>query len=141
MQQSSIGFTPQSRKGEDAEAIKRIFSPEFRNRLDAVIPFSPLDEKTIKIVVDKFILELETQLSEKHVELDVSNTARDWLAEHGHDPLMGARPMARLIQDRIKKPLADALLFGELQNGGKVTIDIGDNGELGFSFSEESLNA
>ncbi|MDX8411564.1 MAG: ATP-dependent Clp protease ATP-binding subunit ClpA [Mariprofundaceae bacterium] len=141
MQQSSIGFTPQSREGEDAEAIKRIFSPEFRNRLDAVIPFSPLDEKTIKVVVDKFILELETQLSEKHVELDVSNTARDWLAEHGHDPLMGARPMARLIQDRIKKPLADALLFGELQNGGRVAIGIGDDGELGFSFSEESLNA
>jgi len=141
MQQASIGFTPQSKQGEGAEAIKRIFSPEFRNRLDAVIPFAPLDEETIKIVVDKFILELETQLSEKSVELEVSKAARDWLAEHGHDALMGARPMARLIQEQIKKPLADALLFGELQNGGTVTIDVGDDGELGFNFSEESLNA
>jgi len=141
MQQSAIGFTPQSKDGESAEAIKRIFSPEFRNRLDAVIPFAQLDRETIKIVVDKFILELETQLSEKNVELELTKTARDWLADHGHDPLMGARPMARLIQEKIKKPLADALLFGDLQNGGRVTIDIGDNGEPDISFSTEELNA
>jgi ATP-dependent Clp protease ATP-binding subunit ClpA len=135
MQQSSIGFNPPQRTGEDTEAIKRIFSPEFRNRLDAIIPFAPLDEETIRLVVDKFIMELETQLQDKGVELEVGENVRRWLARQGHDPLMGARPMARLIQEKIKKPLADELLFGKLQKGGRVRIELDDSERLSFSFS------
>ncbi|MFQ5355343.1 MAG: ATP-dependent Clp protease ATP-binding subunit ClpA [Mariprofundaceae bacterium] len=134
MQRANIGFNPPQRSGEDTEAIKRIFSPEFRNRLDATIPFAPLDKETIRLVVDKFIMELETQLQGKSVELEISEKARQWLAGQGHDPLMGARPMARLIQEKIKKPLADELLFGKLQKGGSVSIDLDDSDKLGFSF-------
>ncbi len=123
MQQNTVGFNPQPRRGEDEEAIKRIFTPEFRNRLDAAIGFAPLSEQTILHVVDKMLVELETQLEDKKVELDVTDDARRWLARHGYDPLMGARPMARLIQEHIKKPLADAILFGELQKGGVATVD------------------
>ncbi len=122
MQQSTFGFNPQPRVGEDQEAVKRLFTPEFRNRLDSVIPFAPLSSEVILNVVDKFLIELETQLTEKRVELEVSDKARQWLAEHGYDPLMGARPMGRLIQERIKKQLADAILFGDLQKGGKVHV-------------------
>jgi ATP-dependent Clp protease ATP-binding subunit ClpA len=129
MQQGSMGFTSPSRSDADEEAIKRLFTPEFRNRLDAIIPFSELDESTILHVVDKFLMELEIQLLEKKVELTVSDEAKKWLARHGHDPLMGARPMARLIQDKLKKPLADAILFGELQKGGEVVADLKD-GEI-----------
>jgi len=135
MQRANIGFNPPQRSGEDTEAIKRIFSPEFRNRLDATIPFAPLDDETIRLVVDKFIMELETQLLEKNVGLDVSEKVRQWLAGQGHDPLMGARPMARLIQEKIKKPLADELLFGKLQKGGSVSIDLDDSDKFSFSFS------
>jgi len=124
MQQHAIGFGARSNADADDEAIKRIFSPEFRNRLDAVIGFAPLERDTILHVVDKFLMELEMQLSEKKVELYVSDKARVWLAEHGHDSQMGARPMARLIQDKIKKPLADAILFGSLQKGGQVKIGL-----------------
>ncbi|OGT20976.1 MAG: ATP-dependent Clp protease ATP-binding subunit ClpA [Gammaproteobacteria bacterium RBG_16_57_12] len=128
----SIGFTAQDHSADAGEVIKRSFSPEFRNRLDAVIQFNPLDEKTISCVVDKFIVELETKLLEKKVTLDVDSTARNWLARHGFDPLMGARPMARVIQERIKRPLADKLLFGELAaGGGHVTISA-QNDELVF---------
>jgi len=135
MQQSAIGFNPPTRSDADTEAIKRIFSPEFRNRLDAIIPFSPLGRETIQHVVDKFIMELETQLLEKSVEIDVTAKTRQWLANRGHDPLMGARPMARLIQNEIKKNLAEELLFGRLQKGGKVQIDIDASDQLSFSFS------
>ncbi len=135
MQQSGIGFNPPARSDADTEAIKRIFSPEFRNRLDAIIPFASLDKQTIRHVVDKFIMELETQLQEKAVEVDVTEEARQWLAGRGHDPLMGARPMARLIQNEIKKPLADELLFGRLQKGGKVKIEVDTAGRLSFTFS------
>ncbi|PCI43295.1 MAG: ATP-dependent Clp protease ATP-binding subunit ClpA, partial [Proteobacteria bacterium] len=127
MQQNAIGFNPQSSEGRDEEAIKRLFTPEFRNRLDAVIPFSSLDQSTILHVTDKFLVELEMQLLEKKVELEVCDAARIWLAKHGHDVQMGARPMSRLIQNEIKKPLADAILFGALQKGGKALVVLEDD--------------
>jgi len=127
MQQNTVGFNPQPRQGADEDAVKRIFTPEFRNRLDATIGFAPLSEQTILHVVDKMLVELETQLEDKKVELDVSESAKTWLATHGYDPLMGARPMARLIQEHIKKPLADAILFGDLQKGGVALFDCEDN--------------
>jgi len=127
MQQSSIGFNPQTRQGADDEAVKRIFTPEFRNRLDASIGFATLQQDVILHVVNKMLVELETQLDEKKVELDVTDAARKWLAKHGFDLLMGARPMARLIQEHIKKPLADAILFGGLQKGGAAVIDCVDD--------------
>jgi len=127
MQQNTVGFNPQPRYGADEEAVKRIFTPEFRNRLDAIIGFAPLSEQTILHVVDKMLVELETQLEEKKVELDVSASAKTWLATRGYDPLMGARPMARLIQEHIKKPLAEAILFGDLQKGGIAVIDCKDD--------------
>jgi len=133
MQQNAIGFNAQSSQGRDEEAIKRLFTPEFRNRLDAVIPFAALNQDTILHVTDKFLVELEMQLLDKKVELEVSNDVRQWLAEHGHDPLMGARPMARLIQDALKKPLADAILFGELQKGGKASVVLID-GEIHIEY-------
>jgi len=138
MQRNSYGFTQQSHQGADQEAVKRLFSPEFRNRLDAMIPFLPLAEATISHVVNKFLAELESQLLEKKVELDVSTAARAWLSEHGYDPLMGARPMARLIQHEIKKPLADAILFGALQKGGRVHVDVTDEG-LTLDFQETAV--
>ena len=122
MARASMGFTQQDHAGDDVQEIKKLFSPEFRNRLDAVIPFKPLDDQTILYVVGKFILELESQLEDKHVTLEVDEAARHWLAKHGHDPAMGARPMARLLQDRVKKPLADELLFGKLAGGGHVKV-------------------
>ncbi|MDT8376242.1 MAG: ATP-dependent Clp protease ATP-binding subunit ClpA [Mariprofundaceae bacterium] len=127
LQQGTIGFNPRPRMDADEEAIKRLFTPEFRNRLDASIGFEPLDRSTILHVVDKFLVELEIQLAEKKVELDVSSKAKAWLAEHGYDPLMGARPMARLIQESIKKPLAEAILFGELQKGGVAKVGMKAN--------------
>ncbi|MDQ6999849.1 MAG: ATP-dependent Clp protease ATP-binding subunit ClpA [Mariprofundus sp.] len=127
MQQNTVGFNPQPRQGEDEEAVKRIFTPEFRNRLDASIGFAPLSEQTILHVVAKMLVELETQLEDKKVELDVTTAAKTWLATHGYDPLMGARPMARLIQEHIKKPLADAILFGKLQKGGTAVVDCKGN--------------
>ena len=121
---NTIGFSGQDHSTDGLEAIKRQFTPEFRNRLDAIINFSALDVKTIGLVVDKFIIELEEQLSNKGVSFEVSRTARDWLIEHGYNRAMGARPMARLIQENIKKPLADELLFGKLTNGGHVSIKV-----------------
>ncbi|MDV3468745.1 ATP-dependent Clp protease ATP-binding subunit ClpA [Stenotrophomonas sp. C3(2023)] len=123
----SIGFTKQDHATDAMETIRRSFTPEFRNRLDAVLQFQPLGFEHILRVVDKFLIELEMLLQEKHVSLSATPTARDWLAQHGFDPLMGARPMARVIQDRIKRPLADELLFGKLIDGGKVSIDVRDN--------------
>ncbi|MBF0282748.1 MAG: ATP-dependent Clp protease ATP-binding subunit ClpA [Zetaproteobacteria bacterium] len=124
MQKSNIGFNPQVRAGDDIEAVKRLFTPEFRNRLDAMIPFQPLSPETMSHVVDKFIIELEVQLRDKHVEIEISPEAKAWLGQHGYDALMGARPMARLIQEKIKTPLADAILFGDLQKGGQVKITL-----------------
>ncbi|KPN09531.1 ATP-dependent Clp protease ATP-binding subunit ClpA [Xanthomonas arboricola] len=125
----SIGFTKQDHSTDAMESIRRGFTPEFRNRLDAIVQFQPLGFDHILRVVDKFIIELEMLLQEKHVSLSATPTARDWLAQHGFDPLMGARPMSRVIQEKIKRPLADELLFGKLVEGGRVSIDVKD-GEL-----------
>lgn len=122
MSRSSVGFTTQDHSHDGMEAIKRTFTPEFRNRLDGIIEFHPLDEKTVAFVVDKFIVELQTQLDEKQVTLEVTQDARQWLAKHGYDPQMGARPMARVIKEHIKRPLAEELLFGQLAKGGKVRV-------------------
>ena len=135
MSRSSMGFTTQDHSSDGMESIKRLFSPEFRNRLDAIVPFAPLDDSTIGFVVDKFIIELEHQLDEHKVTLSIDKEARNWLAEHGCDVKMGARPMARIIQEQIKKPLADELLFGKLSHGGHVRISTGKEG-LVFSFDE-----
>jgi ATP-dependent Clp protease ATP-binding subunit ClpA len=131
MARGSVGFITQDHSGDDAEVIDKLFSPEFRNRLDSIIRFQSLDEETIGHVVDKFILELESQLADKHVTLEVAVTARGWLARHGHDAIMGARPMARLIRERINQALADELLFGKLSGGGSVRV-FAKNDKLAF---------
>lgn len=128
---NSIGFSLQDNANDGMDVIKRQFSPEFRNRLDAIINFAPLDNATIGLVVDKFIMELEEQLNHKGVSFSVDKAAREWLIEHGYDKAMGARPMARLIQENVKKPLADELLFGKLAHGGHVTLKVKD-GKLHF---------
>ena len=135
MSRTTIGFTKQDHSTDGMAAIKRIFTPEFRNRLDAIVQFKPLDQTTISHVVDKFLFELEAKLEEKKVSLVVDESARHWLAEHGYDEKMGARPMARVIQERIKKPLAEELLFGRLADGGSVKISAADD-ELVFTINE-----
>ncbi len=134
----SIGFTAQDHSSDSLEIIRRIFAPEFRNRLDAIIQFNALAPAVVERVADKFLRELRHQLAEKKVTLDVSDSARYWLAEHGYDPKMGARPMARLIQDRVKRPLADELLFGRLAGGGHVVVDVEDE-ELTFAINEPDV--
>ncbi|MCM5704770.1 ATP-dependent Clp protease ATP-binding subunit ClpA [Larsenimonas salina] len=125
----SIGFQTQDHRTDAMEVIRRTFTPEFRNRLDGIIQFHALDLAVVRNVVDKFLVELQAQLDEKRVQLDVSDEARSWLAEHGYDPEMGARPMARLIQDKLKKPLAEMILFGELaDHGGTVHVTVDDEG-------------
>lgn len=125
MSRPSIGFTHQDHTTDGMEAIKKMFSPEFRNRLDAIVQFAPLTLEVIKTVVDKFLMELQTQLDDKHVTLEISEDAREWLAVNGYDQKMGARPMARLIQEKLKKPLAEEILFGALsQGGGTVVVDL-----------------
>ncbi len=123
-QKNSIGFGRGRREGEDDAAIQRLFTPEFRNRLDAVIGFSPLPPEVIALVVDKFMLQLETQLADRNVTFELTPAARTWLAEEGYDELNGARPLARAIQEYVKKPLADEILFGKLRKGGLVKVDI-----------------
>lgn len=132
----SIGFTEQDNTSDGMEAIKRLFTPEFRNRLDAIVQFGSLDEKTIGHVVDKFLIELEAQLEEKKVTLEVDSSARFWLAEHGYDPKMGARAMGRLIKEHIKKPLAEELLFGRLAEGGVVHVHE-ENGKIVLDYEVE----
>ena len=131
MSKPAIGFMRESREGEDTDAINRLFTPEFRNRLDAVIPFAALTPEIVVHVVDKFIKELSAQLADKRVAIDVDEEARLWLAERGYEPLFGARPLARVIQEKIKRPLADQLLFGDLAKGGRVLVTVQD-GELHF---------
>ncbi|HEU5398103.1 MAG TPA: ATP-dependent Clp protease ATP-binding subunit ClpA, partial [Gammaproteobacteria bacterium] len=126
MARASIGFTQQDHSPDGMEAIRRLFSPEFRNRLDAIIPFNNLDERTVARVVDKFVIELEDQLEQKGVSLEVDEAARKLLAARGYDPKMGARPMARVIQEVLKRPLAEELLFGKLAQGGKVSVSVVD---------------
>ena len=135
---AGIGFMPPERKGNEMMDIKRMFSPEFRNRLDAIISFAPLDQQVILQVVDKFLMQLESQLHEKRVETTFTEALRRYLAQEGFDPLMGARPMARLIQDTIRRALADELLFGRLVSGGKVTIDVDADAEITLNFDEET---
>jgi ATP-dependent Clp protease ATP-binding subunit ClpA len=130
MSRASIGFTQQDHSSDGLAAIKKIFSPEFRNRLDAVIEFAALDPKSVLRVVDKLVLELESQLEDHDVTLELDSEARGWIAERGYDPKMGARPMARIIQEHIKRPLAEILLFGELAQGGDVRIVLGDDDSL-----------
>jgi ATP-dependent Clp protease ATP-binding subunit ClpA len=137
----SIGFAEQDHSSDGMEALKRYFSPEFRNRLDAVVQFAPLAPETVANVVNKFIFELEQQLLEKKVELVVEEEARQWIAEKGYDMHMGARPMARVIQNHIKKPLANELLFGELASGGRVRVGVGEGGGLSLHFDSEAVAA
>ncbi|WP_058834612.1 ATP-dependent Clp protease ATP-binding subunit ClpA [Luteimonas abyssi] len=132
----SIGFTRQDHSTDAMEVIRRSFTPEFRNRLDAIVQFQPLGFDHILRVVDKFVIELESQLHEKNVSVTASPEAREWLAQHGFDPQMGARPMARVIQDRVKRPLADELLFGKLMNGGRVSIEVRDDQLVVEAFPE-----
>jgi ATP-dependent Clp protease ATP-binding subunit ClpA len=124
-----IGFTPSDGASDGMEAIRRLFSPEFRNRLDAIIQFGSLSKATIERVVEKLLVEVETQLDQKGVSLVINDEARAWLAHRGYDPKMGARPMARLIQDQIKRPLAEELLFGKLANGGQVSASVAADGQ------------
>jgi ATP-dependent Clp protease ATP-binding subunit ClpA len=135
---ASIGFTQQDHATDSMKVIERGFSPEFRNRLDAVVQFKSLDMAVVGSVVDKFIFELEAVLADKNVTLTLEPAARAWLAERGYDVKMGARPMARLIQEKIKKPLADDLLFGRLANGGHVRVYVENDG-LAFSIESKQL--
>ncbi len=138
MSRTSVGFTVQDHSGDSLQAIKKSFTPEFRNRLDATIEFAPLDQKTIGHVVDKFIIQLEGQLQEKHVTMAADEPARAWLAKNGYDRIMGARPMARIIQDTITRALAEELLFGKLAEGGHVRIGADENGLI-FDFEVERV--
>ncbi|MEM9404153.1 MAG: ATP-dependent Clp protease ATP-binding subunit ClpA [Pseudomonadota bacterium] len=137
MSRASIGFTRQDHSTDGMAIIKKTFSPEFRNRLDAIIQFAALDETSIIRVVDKLIVELEAKLGSNDVTLELDDDARQWIADRGYDPKMGARPMARLIQEHIKRPLADELLFGELAEGGHVRITVAKDGELAFEIERQ----
>ncbi|ASL39232.1 MULTISPECIES: ATP-dependent Clp protease ATP-binding subunit ClpA [Acetobacter] len=137
MSKEAVGFGRQVREGEDEEAIKRLFTPEFRNRLDAIIPFAHLSPEIVGQVVEKFVLQLEAQLADRNVTIELSSAAKEWLAERGYDRLYGARPLGRVIQESIKKPLAEELLFGKLAKGGAVKIGL-KNGELAFDIVESS---
>jgi ATP-dependent Clp protease ATP-binding subunit ClpA len=130
MGRASIGFVAQDNAPDGMEAVRRLFAPEFRNRLDAIVQFGPLDEQTIQRVVDKLLMEVEAQLEQKGVALHVEDDARQWIAKRGYDPKMGARPMARVIQEHIKRPLAEELLFGRLEKGGHAFVSVGGNDEL-----------
>jgi ATP-dependent Clp protease ATP-binding subunit ClpA len=123
MARESIGFGAGSREDAQEDAVKRMFTPEFRNRLDAIVPFSAV----VARVVDKFILQLELQLADRNVHIELDDEARKWIVDRGYDKLYGARPMGRLVQEKIKQPLAEELLFGKLVNGGEVKVRIKDN--------------
>ncbi len=133
MAKEAIGFQRMEREGEDEEAINRMFTPEFRNRLDAIIPFGALSNDIIQRVVDKFVIQLEGQLADRGVMIELTDAARAWLGRKGYDPKMGARPLARTIQEFVKKPLAEELLFGRLSKGGLVRIDVQD-GKVVFDY-------
>ncbi|MFN3447918.1 MAG: ATP-dependent Clp protease ATP-binding subunit ClpA [Roseococcus sp.] len=140
MAKPAIGFGRETRTGEDEEAVKRLFTPEFRNRLDAVIPFAGLTPEIVAQVVEKFVMQLEAQLADRNVTIELSSAAKEWLAERGYDPLYGARPLARVIQENIKKPLAEELLFGKLVKGGAVKVNLVD-GALTFDIAEAPVAA
>jgi ATP-dependent Clp protease ATP-binding subunit ClpA len=138
-QRHSIGFGRGRAQDEESEAIKRVFSPEFRNRLDAVVAFKGLTQDVIRLVVQKFIMQLEAQLADRHVTIETSEAASDWLAKNGFDELYGARPLARVIQEHIKKPLADEILFGKLVRGGHVRVELVD-GKLAFDIDSDGAH-
>jgi ATP-dependent Clp protease ATP-binding subunit ClpA len=138
LNKTGIGFTLQNTAGNELVEIRRLFTPEFRNRLDAIISFAALTPEIILRVVDKFLIQLEEQLQEKKVEVTFTEALKGFLARRGFDPLMGARPMARLIQDTIRGSLADELLFGKLANGGKVTVDIDADEKVRLIFAPET---
>jgi ATP-dependent Clp protease ATP-binding subunit ClpA len=139
MSRRSMGFTEQKHELDGMEEIKKMFTPEFRNRLDSIVHFSALDAHTLSNVVDKFLVAFEAQLNEKKVTLSVDQDARRWLAEKGYDPKMGARPMARVIQEHLKKPLANELLFGGLIKGGHVTVSVTDDNEISINVASETV--
>ena len=140
MARESMGFQKQDNSTDGTEVIKKTFSPEFRNRLDAIVPFDPLGKEVIHTVLDKFLTELQAQLDEKKVTLEVEKDAREWLAENGYDAKLGARPMQRLIQDKIKKNLAESILFGDLSSsGGVVTVKVKNN-DIVVAFSEHETS-
>jgi ATP-dependent Clp protease ATP-binding subunit ClpA len=142
MARASIGFTHADNASDGMEAIRRLFTPEFRNRLDAVIQFAALEPSTIERVVDKLIMEVEAQLEAKGVSITLDDAARRWIAERGYDPKMGARPMARTIQEHIKRPLAEELLFGRLAGGGHVRVSVAEDGsQLALEFEAAQLPA
>ena len=142
MGRASFGFAKQDHSSDGMEAIKRLFTPEFRNRLDSIVQFKALTKEIVRGVVDKFLMELQVQLDDKKVSIHASDEACDWLAEHGYDEKMGARPMRRLIQEKIKKPLAEKILFGELsEEGGSVEIVVNQDGELDLETSTETKMA
>ena len=126
LSKSAIGFNRTHNEGADVEAIEKLFTPEFRNRLDAIIPFAPLGQDVIRLVVDKFVMQLDAQLADRNVEIELTEAALDWLGERGYDEKYGARPLARVVQEHIKKPLADELLFGGLTGGGLAIVDVVD---------------
>ena len=140
MAKESIGFAREGRVGEDEDAIKRMFTPEFRNRLDAVIGFAGLTPEIVGRVVEKFVMQLEAQLADRNVTIELSSAAKEWLAERGYDRLYGARPLARVIQEHVKKPLAEELLFGRLTKGGAVKVTLKDK-KLDFEFIEANVPA
>jgi len=133
MAKATIGFEREERVGEDLEAIEKMFTPEFRNRLDATVPFMVLPPEIVTRVVDKFVMELEVQLDDRNVVIELTDSAREWLAQKGYDPKYGARPLSRVIQEYIKKPLAEELLFGKLSKGGAVLVKVVD-GKIAFGF-------
>ena len=138
MAKEAIGFGREARVGEDEEAIKRMFTPEFRNRLDATIPFAALSQEVVGRVVEKFVMQLEAQLADRNVTIELSSAAKEWLAERGYDRLYGARPLGRVIQEYIKKPLAEELLFGKLVKGGSVKVGLKDK-KLDFEYTEANV--
>ena len=135
MAKAAIGFEREERIGDDIEAVERMFSPEFRNRLDAIIQFKSLPPEVVAKVVDKFVLELEVQLEDRNVVIELTDQTREWLAKKGYDQKFGARPLARVIQENIKKPLAEELLFGKLAKGGVVLVKIDKKNKIHFDYS------
>jgi ATP-dependent Clp protease ATP-binding subunit ClpA len=137
MSKNALGFGREARTGEDTAAIERTFTPEFRNRLDAIISFGALPKEVIMQVVEKFVLQLEAQLIDRNVHIELTKAAAEWLADKGYDEKMGARPLGRVIQEHIKKPLAEELLFGKLVKGGVVKVGV-KKGALDLTFEEPS---
>ncbi|MCB1382416.1 MAG: AAA family ATPase, partial [Notoacmeibacter sp.] len=143
LQKAAIGFGSTKREGDDLEAINRMFTPEFRNRLDAIIPFGSLPKPVVHKVVQKFVMQLEAQLSERGVTFDLTPEAIEWLATKGYDERMGARPLGRVIQEHIKKPLAEEVLFGKLKKGGTVRVSVitKDDGSTGLKLDSLAEDA